>query len=116
MMKNKLIQIRKDKQFSQQDIAEYLKISQTQYQRKEKGFVEVKDEEWQRLARLFEVGIEVIWEENNLFENQENIHDYCSIPGFLLDNQQEYIEMLKVEISQLKQRLSEYEGGETGND
>ncbi|WP_407482978.1 helix-turn-helix transcriptional regulator [Elizabethkingia meningoseptica] len=116
MMKNKLIQIRKDKQFSQQDIAEYLKISQTQYQRKEKGFVEVKEEEWQRLARLFEVGIEVIWEENNLFESQDNIYDYYNIPGFLLDNQQEYIEMLKEEISQLKQKLSEYEGGETGSD
>lgn len=45
MVKEKLIKARKERNFSQQDIAEHLKISQTHYLRKEKGEVEIKDEE-----------------------------------------------------------------------
>lgn len=46
MVKENLIRVRKQKKFSQQDVAEHLNISQTQYQRKEKGEAGITDNEW----------------------------------------------------------------------
>lgn len=120
MIKEKLIRARKEKKFSQQDIAEHLNISQTQYLRKEKGEIEIKDEEWERIAKLLDVDVEEIKEEENATQNFQNITDitnsnvgsnnvYCNVPEFLLENQQEYIELLKKEIESLRARISELE-------
>ena len=121
MVKEKLIRARKEKKISQQDIAEHLNISQTQYLRKEKGEIEIKDEEWERIAKLLDVEVNDIKEENtNKFINQnfESVTEsyyvgsnniYCGIPEYLLENQQEYIELLKKEIENLKSRIAELE-------
>lgn len=45
MVKENLIRVRKQKKFSQQDVAEHLNISQTHYQRKEKGETGITDSE-----------------------------------------------------------------------
>ena len=63
MIKNKLIKARKDKKFSQQDIAEHLNISQTQYLRKEKGEIGITEQEWERIAKLLNVEVEEIKEQ-----------------------------------------------------
>ncbi|SEW32262.1 Helix-turn-helix [Chryseobacterium wanjuense] len=120
MVKEKLIRARKEKKFSQQDIAEHLNISQTQYLRKEKGEIEIKDEEWERIAKLLDVEIEDIKEEDNINHKFENITDitnsnigsnnvYYNVPEYLLKTQQEYIELLKKEIENLKSRIAELE-------
>ncbi|MDR6403525.1 MULTISPECIES: helix-turn-helix transcriptional regulator [Chryseobacterium] len=120
MVKEKLIRARKDKKFSQQDIAEHLNISQTQYLRKEKGEIEIKDEEWERIAKLLDVEIDDIKQvdkENSISQNFENItgsyvgsnNVYCNVPEFLLENQQDYIELLKKEIQQLKEKIAQLE-------
>lgn len=62
MLKDKLIKIRKEKKFSQQDVAKYLNISQTQYLRKERGEIEIKDDEWNRIATLLDVEVDDIKE------------------------------------------------------
>ena len=62
MVKENLIRVRKQKKFSQQDVAEHLNISQTQYQRKEKGEAGITDSEWERIAKLLEVDVEEIKE------------------------------------------------------
>lgn len=114
MMKNKLIQLRKSQKFSQQDIAEYLKISQAHYQRKETGKIYIKEEEWSKLAKLLNVGIEDIREKNGVLQNVNEVdkrnNNYLNIPEFLLDNEKEYVATLKNEINVLKQRLAMYEG------
>ena len=120
MVKENLIRLRKDKKFSQQDVAEYLNISQTQYLRKEKGEIEIKEEEWERIAKLLDVEVDVIKQDdssNKISQNFENItgsyvgsnNNYFSIPEHLLDSQKEYIELLKKEIEVLKNRISELE-------
>jgi len=123
MLKEKLLNARKEKQFSQQDMAKHLNISQTHYLRKEKGEVEIRDEEWERMAKLLDVDVDDIKEldsENSIDRSFENVTDvtnsyvgshniYCNIPEYLLENQQEYINVLKQEIQELKRRISELE-------
>jgi transcriptional regulator with XRE-family HTH domain len=120
MVKEKLIRARKEKNFSQQDIAEHLKISQTHYLRKEKGEVEIRDDEWERIAKLLNVEVDDIKQtekENSINQNFENNSGnyigsnnvYCNVPEYLLENQQEYINLLKKEIQELKGRISELE-------
>jgi len=120
MLKEKLIRARKIKQFSQQDMAKHLNISQTHYLRKEKGEIEIRDEEWERMAKLLDVEVDDIKEidkENSINQNFENItgsyvgsnNVYCSVPEFLLENQQDYILILKKEIEDLKAKIAELE-------
>ncbi|EJL72978.1 helix-turn-helix transcriptional regulator [Chryseobacterium populi] len=120
MIKEKLIRMRKEKKFSQQDIAEHLNISQTQYLRKEKGEVEIKDDEWERIAKLLDVEVEDIKQfdsDNSISQNFENNtgnyigsnNVYCNVPEYLLENQQEYINMLKKEIQELKEKIIKLE-------
>lgn len=126
ILKEKLIRKRNEKAFTQKDLAEYLRISQTQYSRKEKGEVEITNEEWERISKLLDTSIQEIREteidridfkstlNNDLSQNTRA--SYYNIPEFLLDNQQEFIQMLKKEIQQketeietLKKRIAEWE-------
>ena len=116
LIKNKLIRARKEKKFSQQDVAEFLSISQTQYLRKEKGEIGITEQEWDKIAKLLNVEVEEIKEEENknISQHFENVtgsyigsnNNYCNVPEFLLENQKEYIELLKKEIESLKAKLS----------
>ena len=40
-------------------------------------------------------------------------NNYCNVPKFLLENQKEYIELLKKEIESLKVKLSLLENSQT---
>ena len=123
MIKNKLIRARKEKKFSQQDVAEFLSISQTQYLRKEKGEIGITEQEWDKIAKLLNVEVEEIKEEENknISQHIENVtgsyigsnNNYCNVPKFLLENQKEYIELLKKEIESLKVKLSLLENSQT---
>ena len=116
MIKNKLIRARKEKKFSQQDVAEFLSISQTQYLRKEKGEIGITEQEWDKIAKLLNVEVEEIKEEDkervslyfdNISGSYVGSHNYyCNIPEFILESQKEYIELLKKEIDSLKVKLS----------
>jgi len=75
MKKEKLIQIRKAKKISQADIATFLKISQTQYQKRESGKIKISDEEWKRMAQLLEVDVEEIFDSNSEHTNEKNLKD-----------------------------------------
>ncbi|WP_160137500.1 helix-turn-helix transcriptional regulator [Chryseobacterium sp. c4a] len=63
-MNRKLIAVRKAKKMTQADIATYLKISQTQYQKRETGKIKISDQEWKDIARLLDVSVEEIFEES----------------------------------------------------
>ena len=116
MVKNKLIAARKEKNMTQNDMAELLFISQSQYQRRECGEIRISDEEWDRIAKFLGKEIQDIKEEDNI--TTINNYDNCSgtyaagdnyfynIPEFLMKNQQDYIEMLKEEIKQLKEEIT----------
>lgn len=101
-------------------MAKHLNISQPHYLRKEKGEIEIRDEEWERMAKLLDVEVDDIKEtdkENSINQNFENItgnyvgsnNVYCNVPEYLLENQQDYINILKKEIIDLRERIAELE-------
>ena len=51
VIKHKLITARKEKNMTQNDMAELLFMSQSQYQRRERGEIRISDEEWVRIAK-----------------------------------------------------------------
>lgn len=63
MTNEKLILARKANKMTQADIATYLKITQPQYNRREKGKIKIEDREWQLIAKLLGVSVEEIYED-----------------------------------------------------
>lgn len=116
MEKTKLIQTRIKKGFTQQQVAEYLCIDVSNYNRREKGTSKITNNEWEKLSKLLEVPLEEIYEneesmifickDNATGNYQGNNHIY-SIPEYLLESQRKYILKLEEEIQKLKERLGE---------
>ena len=105
MIKNKLINARKEKDMAQEVIAKLVYMSQSQYQRRERGEIRISDDEWVRIAKVLGKEVEDIREEDN-FTTVNNYEDHSgnysesnnyfyNIPEFIMKNQQDYIEMLK---------------------
>jgi DNA-binding XRE family transcriptional regulator len=109
MEKTRLASIRSIKGFTQQQMADKLFMDVSTYNRKEKGQVKIRKEEWSKIADVLEVSIEDIYEgeESHVFRDQstENYlgtnHIYA-IPQSMLASQQKYIVMLEAEIARLK--------------
>ena len=121
MIKNKLITARKERNMTQNDMADLLFMSQSQYQRRERGEIRISDEEWERMAKLLGKETEEIKEEDCItiynYDNSSgsylgsysgNNNYYYNVPEFIMKNQQEYIEMLKEEIKRLKEEIKSY--------
>lgn len=115
MVKNKLIKARKAK-YTQENMAKILHMTQSQYQRREKGDIKISDEEWERIAKALDTPLEDIKEEDssihqiNTYDNQSGNYSasnnyFQNIPEFILENQQDYINMLKKEIEELKDEI-----------
>ena len=112
MTKSKLITARKERNRTQADMADLLFISQSQYQRRERGEIRISDDEWARIAKFLEKEVEDIKEEDqvttiNNYDNNSGHYSasnnyFYNIPEFIMKNQQDYIEMLKEEIKRLK--------------
>lgn len=115
MKKAKLLEVRKEKGFSQQQLSDMLFMDVSNYQRRESGEKSISDEEWQRIAEVLEVPVSAIYEsdDKNTFifndhsQGNGNFVTNCSIPEYLLENQQKYIAKLEQEIEELKNRLQE---------
>nr|WP_314494636.1 helix-turn-helix transcriptional regulator [uncultured Chryseobacterium sp.] len=75
MIKSKLIISRKSRNISQTDIATYLKISQTQYQKREAGKIKIMFDEWKKIAKLLNMPIEDIFEEHQEIADQRSLKD-----------------------------------------
>lgn len=122
MQKEKLRLIRKQKGYTQQQVADYIATDVSNYSRKESGDVRIIQDEWDKIARFLEVPVEDIYEDetaavvvNNdhpvfndrstpagLITNQNN---YDNIPGSIIENLQNYIALLKEENERLKEEL-----------
>lgn len=113
MVKNKLIKARKEK-YTQENMAKILHMTQSQYQRREKGEIKISDEEWERIAKALDKNVDDIKEEDsqihqiNNYDNQSGNYSasnnyFYNIPEFLLENQHDYINLLKQEIQTLKE-------------
>lgn len=117
MTMEKLRTLRKQKGYTQQQIADIIATDVSNYSRKENGDVRIYDEEWEKLAKALDVSVDDIKEERNAQNNQNtalndsasfndnasiNYNQFCNIPNYLLENQQEYINLLKQQIEILK--------------
>ncbi|MCW3162564.1 helix-turn-helix transcriptional regulator [Chryseobacterium oryctis] len=101
MIKNKLIKARKEK-YTQEGMAKILHMTQSQYQRREKGEIKISDEEWERMAKALNTTIEEIKEDDS---THQVINHFYNIPEFILENQQEYINLLKKQVEELKEEI-----------
>ncbi|WP_047431799.1 helix-turn-helix domain-containing protein [Chryseobacterium vietnamense] len=126
MTMEKLRTLRKQKGYTQQQIADLLATDVSNYSRKESGDVKIFDDEWEKLAKALDVSVEDIREEktatviqnltfndssSNTSNQSGNYNQYCNIPEYLLENQQEYINLLKEQIKALKEENEKMKKG-----
>ncbi|MXS71303.1 helix-turn-helix domain-containing protein [Flavobacteriaceae bacterium W22] len=112
MIQHKLRNQRKQKGFSQEQMAKILGTDTSNYSRKERGEVKIHDEEWEKMAKILEVSVEEIKNQDHKFSFQfENstFHDhsgsnitYSNVPDFFLETQKKYIEKIEQENESLK--------------
>ncbi|MFH7016141.1 helix-turn-helix transcriptional regulator [Flavobacterium sp. FlaQc-47] len=103
MSKTKLIQARLSKGFSQEELADLIGMSQSNYSRRESGRTSITELEWKKIAKELGVNKEVIFEpdEQNKEKRDEINMVYFNIPDFVM----EHIELLKKENKKLKEQL-----------
>jgi transcriptional regulator with XRE-family HTH domain len=128
--KNKLKETRLNKGLSQETLADLIGMTQCNYSRRENGRKVISDTEWTKIAKALDVNKETIYETNILVTNHNNtlkipyrsffepesisidnsksvtteinsVHHY-NITKEMVDNQHEYINILKIEINSLK--------------
>ncbi|WP_336965442.1 helix-turn-helix transcriptional regulator [Chryseobacterium contaminans] len=83
MKKAKLRTIRKQKGYSQQQVADVIPTEVSNYSRKENGYIKITKNEWEKIARFFNVPVEEIYEADYPVHisneiSGENIHAYIS--------------------------------------
>lgn len=120
MQKEKLRTIRKQKGYTQQQIADIIATDVSNYSRKESGDVKIVRDEWDKIARFLNVSVEDIYEDeeakvviNNdhpVYNDQSSsqsgvMSQYNNIPGSIIQNLQDYISFLKEENEKLKEEL-----------
>lgn len=113
-MNNKLIKARKA-MYTQENIAKILHMTQSQYQRREKGEIKISDKEWERIAKALDTTVENIKEDDSMMYQITNYgkqsinysanSNFYNIPDYILENQQEYITFLKQKINDLKNEI-----------
>jgi transcriptional regulator with XRE-family HTH domain len=109
MIKRKLCLKRIEKNFTQDEIAYLLDISQSQYSRRERGTTKITAGEWNNLAKILECdlamiyendeNIELIYEANN---NSNLVNVEKNNAEFTFTIMKKYIEKLEYENQSLK--------------
>jgi transcriptional regulator with XRE-family HTH domain len=80
----KLVDIRKAKGFTQEQMAKRIAMEQTTYSRKERGKSPISDNEWERFAKVLDVAIEDI-KDNDPKESVKN--DNCTFNDNAINTQ-----------------------------
>lgn len=106
MKKEKLIAVRQANGYSITELADLLKIQNYSYQRRENGQTKMSHNEWEKIALFLKVPFQSIFEPNcsiktaetpKIAEKKTN-KTAIEIPTVVLDNQQEYIAILKKDV------------------
>jgi transcriptional regulator with XRE-family HTH domain len=113
MVKEKLLEARLKKNLSQEELADLIGMTQSNYSRRENGLKKISDSEWNKIAKELKINKDDIYEEDNqnvVFKNVRGnssvynsgtIH-YFNMPDFVL----EHIELLKTQNTELKEKLN----------
>jgi transcriptional regulator with XRE-family HTH domain len=115
MIKQKLINKRSERNFSQEDMAHLLEITQSQYSRRENGITKISKKEWDKMAKVLDTTLETIYEpEDGIYViNNENANGnysgsqnhFSQIPDHILETMRKYIEKLEEENVNLKEEI-----------
>ena len=114
MEKIKLLEVRKSKGLSQDQIAKQLYMDVSSYNRREQGQMKINIMEWEKLAKILNVPLDEIYEseegllficKDNASGNYQGTNNLYAVPEFLLETQQKYIKKLEIEIAELKALL-----------
>jgi transcriptional regulator with XRE-family HTH domain len=112
MLKTKLIERRKSKGYSQQQLANLLCMNVSNYNRREKGIAHIKPDEWTKLAKILETSIDEIYEPDTRYNINckdqsvgigvnNGTNNVYTVPKEFLDTQQKYITLLEKKIIEL---------------
>lgn len=114
MAYSKLIEKRKAKGLSQEEVANLLGMEQSNYSRKENGHTAIHPTEWEKLAKALDTTVDEIFEPQNgvYIVNNDNAsgtyagsqNHFYNIPEYILNSLQKYIEKLENEIKELKEK------------
>ena len=115
MEKQKLIQARKQRGVTQREMAGVLCMDVSNYNRKEKGKLCMKNEEWEKIATHLGIPVEEIHEQDDqqiiICKDQavgigvnNGTNNVYTIPEHVLESQRKYIKKLEQEIAKLKAR------------
>lgn len=108
MEKLKLMNLRKAKGLSQEQMADQLSITVSTYCRKESGQIKIRQDEWERISKFLDIPIEDVMEtedahyfiiKDNATANYLGTNHVYSIPEHLLDTQRKYIDKLENELT-----------------
>lgn len=106
--------IRKEKGFTQKDMALKMAMEQTTYSKKERGISPITEEEWERFANLLETPVEELKELNETMAKYNNCNfndnsigiQIVSMPKETLDVMMKYTAKLEEENRVLKEELA----------
>ena len=114
MIKQKLINKRKEKGISQSEMAYQLNMEQPQYSRRESGATRISKKEWDNIAKTLDVPLDEIYEphdgvyivnnENPTFTD-ESTNNFYTVPDFAIETMKKYIEKLEEENTILKKEI-----------
>jgi len=109
--KEKLAKMRKNRGFTQKEMASKMNMQNTTYNKREKGKIKIKIEEWEKLAEILGCNISDILEEDfgqiiickdQSIGNNWGVNYNYTVPASLLESQQDLVTMLKDENTKLK--------------
>ncbi|MBF4516106.1 helix-turn-helix transcriptional regulator [Flavobacterium sp. ANB] len=105
--KLKLQQLRLDREITQEVMADRLAMTQATYSRKERGVIDITEEEWSKITEILGVNKEDVFEDNirkNIISHNLN-KQFLVLPASLLEK----IDFLTRENQELKEKLRKYE-------
>ncbi|WP_157844665.1 helix-turn-helix transcriptional regulator [Chryseobacterium sp. Leaf201] len=114
MIKKKLLEKRRQKDITQEDLAFKLGMDTSSYNRRENGITKISRKEWEKIARELKVPVEEIYEPDDgiyvIQNNNPEINDpddpYKALSQYTLEVLKKYISKLEEENRELKTELS----------
>ena len=115
MIKQKLIDKRKERNLTQEEFAYKLGIETSNYNRRENGVTKISKKEWDKMAKVWETSLEEIYEpEDGVYiingdyaqGNFGGSHTFNNFSEFAFETMKKYIEKLEEENQSLKEQLS----------
>lgn len=115
MIKQKLINKRKERNFTQEVFAFKLGIETSSYNRRENGITKISKNEWDKMAKLLGTTLDEIYEPDDgvyVINNEtaktdfSNNNTYTNFNEFAFETMKKYIQKLEEETNFLKQKIS----------